>query len=182
MTLASYRHSPVQRQLDAYRESWQADHESLKQCWAWEDTISVGIACGRLIEKTTLAWRERVFRGTEVYEADSNEFHRSIYELWLQVSDALIQHVNERFENTYAVEGVVELKALAVQLRASLQGWNPPRLSSAVGLREIELSKDAEENLTRILEEAKSDPPPSPTGPKMKQLSPAEFLALHQQS
>ena len=43
--------SPVSRQVQAYEETWQRDHDALQECWAWEDTLAVGTSTGLLLER-----------------------------------------------------------------------------------------------------------------------------------
>jgi len=145
--------SPVYRQLEAYEESWKNEHEALQECWNGEDTIAVGITTGELLERTNNAWRERVFRGVQPYHEEANNFVRSLFELWLRVTESLLGYA-ERLETTYDfVAGIQELRALAKRFRECLANWQPPRISSAVGLRETTLTPVAARELDRILAE-----------------------------
>jgi hypothetical protein len=174
MSSVEKRRSPVDRQLEAYEESWKKDHAELQACWAWEDTIAVGIATHSLIERADRTWRDRVFRGTEAYSEESNTSFRSHFERWLGVTEDVLAQA-ARLQKTYGtVEGVPELRQASENVRGHLANWQPPRLSSAVGLREMVLSPQAADELDRILDVAKQSQA-EPPRPKMEELSAAEL-------
>lgn len=180
MTKPTPFQSPVRRQIEAYRlscDAWAADHAAAKACWAWEDTVAVGLKCGELLDRVTAAWRDRVFRGAEPAADGANELYRGLHELWLAVTDAVLGQVQSQLESDFVVDGAAELRAAAQRFRTALDAWQPPKISILVGLRDIELSAEAAANLDRILEEAKTNPPPTYAGTLVKDISTAEFLA-----
>jgi hypothetical protein len=174
MSTVERRHSPVYRQLEAYEESWKRDHDAVRECWAWEDTVAVGIATAALIERVDRVWRDRVFRGVEEYCEDANDFYRALFALWLRVTGEVLAQVGRLEEQFGSVEGATELRQAETRLRAHLSQWQPPRLSAAVGLREMTLPAEAAAELDRVLEEAKRLPP-EPSRPRMQQMSAAEL-------
>src|SRR5438067_1520686 len=89
MTTAQRRYSPVRRQVEAYEESWQKDHAAL-QCWTCEDTIAVGLATCMLLERVDRSWRDRVFRGVEEYSAETNDLYRTLFQVWLRVTESVL--------------------------------------------------------------------------------------------
>jgi hypothetical protein len=178
MSLLERRRSPVYRQVEAYEESWKRDHDAVAECWGWEDTIAVGISTGSLIERVERSWRDRVFRGVEDYCEEANTFFRALLDLWLRITDQVLAEATQ-LEKTYAsVEGAMELREIEERLRNHLSAWQPPRLSMAVGLREMTLTPEAAAELDRLIEEAKKNPPPMPAGPIPQEMSGEEFSAL----
>src|SRR5437763_1578687 len=82
--------SPVYRQLEAYEESWQKEHDAVTQCWAWEDAAAVGVATAFLIQHVAQSWRDRVFRGVEEYDLSANDAYRSLFEPWCRITQAAL--------------------------------------------------------------------------------------------
>jgi hypothetical protein len=172
------RSSPVQRQLEAYEESWKQDHQGAMACRDLEDTVAVGIAVFRLIERVEDSWRERVFRGAENYADPYDRWVQALYRGWLQVTDAVLTAVPALERRFGSVDGADELRACAGQARSLLDHWQPPRLSAAVGLREMTLTPEAAAELDRIIDEAKKVPPSAPAGPVPEEMSADDFFAL----
>lgn len=181
MTPTARQRSPVRRQLEAYEESWRQDHEALQECWAWEDAVSVGMSCHALIEEVTEAWRTRVFRGTEPESDGGNDFYFSLYEVWLEVTEKILEAV-AGVERDWTVVGAERLRRAASSVHETLKNWTRPRIAQAVGLREMTLTPEAAAELDRMLEESKTTPPPPLTGSKMQVMSPAEFHAMRKPS
>ena len=174
MSTVERRRSPVYRQLEAYEQSWKKDHDAVRECWAWEDTVAVGLSTGSLIERSDHAWRDRVFRGAEAYSDEANAFHRSLFEVWLRVTDSVLRGA-EHFEKTYpAVEGLPELRRARERIHKCIFDWRPPKLSAAVGLREMALPPEAAAELDRILKEP-LNAPATPSGPGMREMSADEL-------
>jgi hypothetical protein len=173
MTTVERQRSPVYRQLEAYEESWKRDHDAVQDCWAGEDTIAVGIATGALIERVDRSWRERVFRGTEAPSDEANTFYRALFELWLRVTEGVLARATQLEQVFETVQGAVELRQAEGRVREHLARWQPPRLSAAVGLREMTLSPEAAAEFDRLREEAK----PSAETPRrrMQEMSAAEL-------
>ena len=87
------RPSPVDRQLEAYRESWQKDHDAAMRCRDWEELIAVGMATCRLLQEREEAWRERVFRGTLDFDDADDRDLRERLGLWLTVTEAVLRDI-----------------------------------------------------------------------------------------
>src|SRR5262245_12136859 len=151
MNTVERRRSPVYRQVEAYEESWKRNHDAVQECWAWEDTIAVGLSTCSLVERADRAWRDRVFRGAEALSDDANTFYRTLYEVWLRVTEAILEEASRLEGDFGSVEGAGELGQAAERVRQRLASWQPPRLSLAVGLRDQTLTPEAAGELDRIL-------------------------------
>jgi hypothetical protein len=177
MSTTEPRRSPVYRQLEAYEESWKGEHDEAMACRDLEDTISVGIALFRLLERFEDSWRERVFRGAEAYSEEEDRSVQGSFRAWLQVTEDVLNAVPALEQRFGSVDGSGELRECAARAHVLLDGWQPPRLSRAVGLREMTLSPEAAAEFRGILEEAKTKPPSRPAGPTPQEVSAEEFLA-----
>jgi hypothetical protein len=69
------------------------------------------------------------------------------------------------------VEGAAPLRSTAADARIHLQDWSPPRISQAVGLREMTLTPQSAAEVDRIMAES---PKPVPVGPIPRTVSPEE--------
>lgn len=166
--------SPVARQMEAYQGVWEKEHHAVKECWELEECIAVGIASADVLERAERLWRERVFRGNCPESPERNSFFRSLVDAWLNVSDQVLQEAASLEKKYGAVEGAPELRTMAAKLREKLAHWQPPRLASAVGLRDITLSQEAAQEMDRILSEAKVIPRQLNT-PKPRPMTPEEL-------
>jgi hypothetical protein len=166
------RGSPVFRQVEAYEEAWKEDHGAAAMDWIWDDTVAVGVSTGLLLERVDRAWRERVFHGTEQYAEEANQAYRVLFATWLRVTDAVLARLRLLPNSSASLEGTQELRQLADRLHGHLAHWEAPRLSLAVGLREMTLTPEAAAELTRLLQEEAS---PLPAAPPMQALSAEEF-------
>ncbi|HEX5273093.1 MAG TPA: hypothetical protein VFW33_21500 [Gemmataceae bacterium] len=156
------RRSAVQRQLDAYEESWKQDHQAAMACRDWEDTVLVGISLFRLMREREETWRERVFRGSQEYAEAHNESVQSFYRDWLRMTDDLLTRLPALEKQFGTVEHADELRRCAEGVRKLLASWTAPRLSRAVGLREMALSPEAAAQLNTLLDRAGgADTPPT---------------------
>jgi hypothetical protein len=178
MNTVERRRSPVYRQLEAYSESWKRDHHEAMACRDWEDAIAVGLAVYRMVWERQDTWRDQVFRGVIPYSEEDNRDHQARLADWLATTKEVLAETLPPLEARFGrVEGATELRRCAELVEEVLSAWVPPRLSMAVGLREMTLSPEAAAELDRILAEAKKNPPPMPTGPLPQQISAEEFLA-----
>jgi hypothetical protein len=168
--------SPVRRQVEAYEESWKNDHDTLKVSWALEDTISIGLATFLVLKRAENSWRDRVFSGGEQYSEEANRFFIRQHEIWLFTTEHVLALAVELEQRGGAVEGADQLREQAEQAKQRLATWSSPRLSAAVGLREMSVPKEAADELNRILTEARSSPPKPITSTTTGQ-SPADLLA-----
>src|SRR5262249_50192897 len=158
--------SPVYRQLEAYEETWKRDHKDAMACRDWEDAIAVGLAMYRLFWERLDAWYDQVFRGVIPYAEEDNRDHQARLANWLATTKEVIaEALPDREARFGQVHAAAELRRCALAAERLLQTWVPPRLSRAIGLREQALSPEAAAELDRILKDAKTNPPPLPTGP-----------------
>ncbi len=160
---AEKRRSPVYRQLEAYGESWKQDHSEAMACRDWEDAIAVGISIFRMIREREQAWRDQVFRGVIPCSEDDYFDHLGRFASWLDTTNEVLAQILPELEKRFgAVEGSTELRACAELVEKILREWQPPRLSQAVGLREMTLSPEAAAELDQFVEETKRTPPSMP--------------------
>ena len=160
MNATPMKHSPVERQLEAYEETWKKEQDAVKKCWASEDAAAVGVAMAMLIENVAHSWRDRVFRGIEEYTDAANNAYRGLFESWSRITTAALKRLDSLAQIYGVVEGASKLQQAETRIREQLTNWQPPRLSSAVGLREMTLNPTAAAELDRVL----SLPGPLPSG------------------
>jgi hypothetical protein len=173
------RRSPVQRQVEAYEESWRQAHQAAVACRDCEETITVGISVFRLLNEAALNWRERVIRGTEEFSAEHNQLVQTQFQLWLKVTDNLLGALSPLENQFGVVERADELRACAERARRTLATWKPPQLTRAIGLREMKLSQQEADELDRILEEG-THLPQEPSHPPMQGMSLSELRRRRQ--
>ena len=147
-------------------------------CRAMEDTLAVGIAVFRLLRDVEDSWRERVFRGTEEFSEEDDRWGQGLFRGWLQVTEDVLNAVSTLERRFGSLDGASQLRECAAQAHALLDGWQAPRLSMAVGLREMTLSPEAAAEFERLLAEARSRPPEIPSGPTPREMSAEEFMRL----
>jgi len=169
------RRSPVDHQLEAYEESWTKDHAEALLCRDWEDAIAVGVTIFHLLREREQTWRDRVFRGTLPYTRQEDTDNRARWAEWLDTTNRVLAERLPDLERKFgSVEGAGALRTCAGLAQQILAGWQPPRLSAAVGLREMTLSPEAAVELDRLLEEGKRLAP-DPPRPRMQELPAAEL-------
>jgi hypothetical protein len=157
------RRSPVGRQLEAYEEVWKKDHAEAMACRDWEDAIAIGINIFHMLQEREQSWREQVFRGVLTFSEDDNLDHRGRFADWLDTTREVLAETLPNLEKHFgAVEGAGELRRCAERAERILSEWQPPRLSQAVGLREMVLTPEAADELDRAIKEARSTPPAVP--------------------
>jgi hypothetical protein len=179
MNTVERRHSPVYRQLEAYEESWKREHDEAMECQDWEDALAVGLAIYHMLWSRQDAWRDQVFRGVVPYSEEDDRDHQARLTQWLATTKEALSNVLPELEKRFGkVEGAAELRRCAETIEAVLSAWVPPRLSTAVGLREQTLSPEAAAEFDRILQEARSNPPSVPAGPIPREISAEDFFAL----
>jgi hypothetical protein len=72
----------------------------------------------------------------------------------------IVPDLEEQFGN---VEGAAEARRCVAEAHRLLEQWQPPRLATAVGLRDMTLTPQAAADLDRFVEETTANPPPMPT-------------------
>ncbi len=163
MTTPRRHSSPVQRQLEAYEESWQREHRDAMACRDLEDTIAVGVGLGRVLLRLDDNWRDRVFRGTEEYTPEYDRLLQGFFRIWLQVTEDILRCVPPFEERFGAVSGADEARECTAKVTELLASWQPPHLARAVGSREMILTPEAAADLDRVIQQARDNPPPMPT-------------------
>jgi hypothetical protein len=156
---ATQRRSPLHRQLEAYEESWKSDHLAAQDCRDWEELIAVGIAAGESLERVNRNWREGVFRGTYAFDAGDERELRDLHLLWLTITQGLCARATALEQAFGAVAGFAELRDVATRIAKQLASWTAPKLASAVGSRDQQLSREDAANLDALL--TKPSPPPT---------------------
>ncbi len=173
MSQTERRRSPVYRQLEAYEEAWTRDHAEAMACRDWEDAIAIGLSVLRMLQERERVWREQVFRGEVSLTEDDNLDYLLRYANWLDTTREVVLEMLPGLEERFGtVQGVAELRSCANRVAKIILGWQAPRLSSSVGLREMTLSPEAAAELDRLV--ANPCPPQSPR-PKMQEMSPADL-------
>jgi len=149
--------------LEAYEESWKSDHGEAMDCRDWEDAIAIGINIFHMIQERDEAWREQVFRGTTLLSDEDNIDHLGRYARWLETTREVLAENLPGLEARFgSVAGANELRLCAERAERIVSEWQPPKLSAAVGLREITLSREAAAEFERILQGTKNVTPESP--------------------
>ena len=175
--------SPFARQLVVYGEFWKRDHRAAMACRDWEEAIALGLSLFQFHREREEHWREQVYRGVVPFSGQDDEAYRIQLKGWLEVADEVLLAYLPGLEREFGtVEGAAQLRDGAADARIHLEKWVPPRITQTIGFREMTLSPEAAEQLDRIIEEAKTSPPPRVSGPRMKIITPAEFLALPKKS
>jgi hypothetical protein len=154
--------TPIDRQLEAYEESWKQDHEAAMECWMLEDLVLTGLAVFNLLQRSEQAWRDRVFRGALEFDQETNEKCRQSWDGWLKVTRSILAKAAEMETIFGAIGGVSDLRRATAEISNALASWQPPRLAAAVGLREMTLSQNEADDLAGHIEDAKRTPPPMP--------------------
>jgi hypothetical protein len=178
MRSTSKRLLPIERQLEAYIEAWKLNHDDAMACRDWEDAIAVGTSVFRMLVDREQSWRDQVFRGVIPSREEDNKKHQGRFTLWLQTTKKVLQDTLPALEKEFgAVEGAELLRQCAAHVEEILRKWEPPRLSMAVGLRDMTLSGEAATALDRIIEDAQSNPPLKQSGSVPQQTSAEDFAA-----
>jgi hypothetical protein len=175
MNTVDKKRSPVDRQLEAYEETWKRDHTQAMACRDWEDAIAVGINIFRMLAEREQAWRDHVFRGTTDFSEKDNLDHQARFANWLATTKEVLEQVLPELEKGFGkVEGAPELRRCLELAENILRAWQPPRLSRAIGLREMQLSTEAASELDQLIAQARRTPPSMPS-PRMETAGP-DFL------
>jgi hypothetical protein len=128
-------------------------------CRDVEEVVAVGVTTFQLLGRIEDSWRDRVFRGTEEYRPEDDATIRDSNRGWLETTEAILAEVPALEQRFGAVEGMAELRSCADHARKLLVTWEPPRLSRAIGFREMTLTSEAAAELDRIVREVKEKPP-----------------------
>lgn len=175
MNTTQKRRSASERQLNAYVESWQTDHHEAMKCADWEDVIAVGISVYNLLRGQDKFQREMIFRGVVGHSVENSMIFRDCLISWLETTRSILATQIIPLERNYTVNGASRLRECASEVADYLANWTPPTVSSALGLRELELDDSSATEVNRILAAAKVHPTPMPSGPPMEELSLANF-------
>jgi hypothetical protein len=156
------RCSPIGRQLQAYEEGWKADHDEAMQFWAFQESLSVGIAIFNVITRRDATWRGRVSRGIEPFSSEENEEVLGLFQWWLRCCDMAMKRL-EHFEHLFgSVEGATKLRECCGTAQERVANWVPPALSKAPGLQAAEFDEVEAKKLSMILKSGKARLPGQP--------------------
>jgi hypothetical protein len=177
MEITRDERSPFGRQLAAYGEFWKRDHHAAMKCRDWEETIAFGLSLYSFHQEREHLWREQVFRGTIPFSAQDDETYQTQLKGWLEVADEFLRDRLPELERDFGVvEGAAQLRGTAADARIHLEAWSPPRISQAIGLRDMTLSPQSAAEVDRVMAEA---PKPVPAGPVPRTISAEEFRRVH---
>lgn len=173
MTAAATELSLLASQIETYAESWKTHHDEVKKVlWPFEDHLAIGVSLFKMIGEQEETWRARVFRGVQDFDPGFDEGFQLIYRYWLQPCSEITQQL-EQLERTYgSVRHAHEFRAASQTVQDSLRSWQPPVLSSAIGLREVTLNEQASAEIKGMLARAKT------RGPKAIEIIPSEDLSF----
>jgi len=175
MNPAERHRSPVKRQLEAYQESWKEDHSAAMACRDWEDAIAIGINIFHMLQEREQSWRDQVFRGTLPFSKEDDLDHQGRYTDWLDTTKEVLATILPELETRFGtIKGAGELRRCFMLGEQILLGWQPPRLSLAVGLREMILTPEAADELNQAIEQARTSPPTLPN--RRLEIKDASFL------
>lgn len=153
MNVAGTHRDAIAKQLEAYGESWRLEHEEVKRCWAFEDTLAVGLSLFKLINARHRTWHHRLITGLEKYDPADEEAIKDRYRWWLRPSDQVMERLNQ-LERDYPVEGAQEFRRYCREAQEILAHWRSPRLATPVALKELPLDPQEISGLRRMLDEA----------------------------
>ena len=169
--------TPIDRQLEAYEESWKQDHDGAMECWMLEDLALSGVSVFNLLQRSEKAWRDRVFRGALEFDEETDEKCTRLWNGWLNVTRNVLAKAAEMETIFGPIGGMTDLRQAAAEIASALAQWQPPRLAVAVGLREMSLSQSEADALERQIEDVKKNPPPMPM--HHMETREASFLKAH---
>lgn len=168
MILRHHRLSPIDRQLEAFGEPWQLEPEEARD---GEDMIVVGNNLFLMLREREEAWRDRVFRGASAFSSEDDSEHRERYSRWLEATERTVSTVGP---SVGTIAGGGQLLSRVAEVKRSLEAWQSPRLSAAVGFRDMTLSAESAAELDRLL----SEPRPTPSSsPRRMTVRDASFLS-----
>lgn len=149
-------------QLDSYEEAWKAAHIEAMELWETEEPLEVGVAMLSLIVPKVHHWKQQVFRGS-VAHVDAYEVLLRAIAVWgRDFSELILTDVERRFgERVEDLRHYAALVAVAKDLRTELHAWSSPRLSPAIGLRELDMTEESAAEFDRILARPAKPVPPS---------------------
>lgn len=170
------RHLPIDRQIEAYHQSWEKDRQAQEDWPMLMDMVFIGLFLANVLHSAEQAWRDRVYRGSVEFDQETdNKFH-ALWRQWLDVTNKVLAKVDEtekvagplqfqealREKNEQISFHQKALRGTADGIAAELNDRQPPRISRAVGLRDMTLTQQEADELNRQIEDAKTNPPPMP--------------------
>jgi len=149
--------SPIDRQLEAFAEPWPHERNEPTDSRDGEDMIAVGNNLFPMLRDREEAWRDEVFRGAVPFSSEDDLDHRERYTRWLEASEQTLSGIGPSV-------GAAQLRTRVAEAKRLLESWQSPRLSSAVGLRDMTLSAESAAELEELLAGAKASPVAMPQG------------------
>lgn len=83
--------------LSAHQEAWKPDHDLAMQCYGCEEFVALGLSLLGFLKASYARWQDQVFRGTVPFDANVDDAHRRVFELWVRTAQLIIVDV-ERLE------------------------------------------------------------------------------------
>ena len=148
-----HRHlSPIDRQLEAFGESWQSESNKAMDSRDGEDMIAVGNNLFLMLKEREEEWRDRVFRGVAAFSPEDDSDHRERYSRWIEATERSLETFGP---SVGSVTGNTQLRDRLAEVKRYLETWQSPRLSAAVGLREMTLTPESAAELDQLISEAR---------------------------
>ena len=152
-----HRHlSPIDRQLEAFGEPWQLEQDEARDSRDGEDMIAVANNLFHMLREREEAWRDQVFRGVAAFSPEDEFDHRERYTRWLEVTERTLLTIGQSVVEIAVAE---QLRSRIAEAKRILENWQSPRLSLAIGLREMTLSAESAAELDQLISKAKTMPP-----------------------
>jgi hypothetical protein len=159
MSSVATRFQSARKFLDAFEESWRADHEEAMRCRDFEAFLAYGHFAFEYLDWLNRTWRESVFRGVEPVDPEVERLLHASFVRWLEVADRVTADM-QAFEQAYGVvEWADKVRSEQSQARAILKGWTSPAPARSVGSRIWEVSEEEADELRALL-----DAPPGAPG------------------
>ena len=168
--------SPIDRQVIAYEESWATETASRDEWRKLAEMVNVGVALTTVLHLAEHYWRDLVFRAVVAYDEQTNQGFLALWARWLTVTTNVLAKVDSLGKTDGGLRLTDTLREKAEQIACHVnllrgeanavpeaqRDWQSPRISAAVGLREMTLSEVERDELERCIEQARKNPPPMP--------------------
>jgi hypothetical protein len=176
-TLASAgRISPIDRQVEAFEESWVAVRGSQNDWQRLGEMVNIGLALTNVLHLAEYYWADLVYRGVVDFDTETENEFKALWARWLEVTRNLLARVDDigRTDGAFGLsdslrEKVEHISRHVASLRCSaeavpelLRDWQSPKISAAVGLRDMTLTSDEARDLEHLSAQAEKNPPPMP--------------------
>jgi hypothetical protein len=107
-------------QLDAYAESWKADHLDAMECWDLEGRIDVGLALFHFVRSADEHWSEGVRAGTSQSNGPEFDDIENLYKRWLETADDVLASARRMELEGFSVAGLNDFRNACREARSAL--------------------------------------------------------------